>query len=118
MVKFISALFVAIIELIRNLVIIGIVLGIGMLIAKYLCNIDPQEEYSWIFGIWHGLFYLPNYIRALFSPEISYTAVHCSTMYKVFYTITIIPQVPIIIGFFYRIVILPIMAALSVATDK
>ena len=36
MVKFISALFVAIIELIRNLVIIGIVLGIGMLIAKYL----------------------------------------------------------------------------------
>jgi len=118
MVKFISALLVAIIELIRNLVIIGIVLGIGMLIAKYLCNIDPQEEYSWIFGIWHGFFYLPNYIRSLLSPEILYSAVHCTTMYKVFYTITIIPQAPVIIEVFYRIAILPIMAALSVATGK
>ena len=42
------------------------VLGIEIALAWLFCNIDALESYSWISGIFHGLFIVPNYIRHLF----------------------------------------------------
>lgn len=30
-----------------------------------LCDIDVEKDYSWYSGIWHGLFFVPNFIRHL-----------------------------------------------------
>ena len=35
-------------------------------VSYVVCNIIPKETYSWYAGIWHGLFFLPNFFRSLF----------------------------------------------------
>jgi hypothetical protein len=30
-----------------------------------LCDINPDKNYIWYSGIWHGIFFVPNYIRHL-----------------------------------------------------
>ena len=32
----------------------------------YLCDINPNDTYSWYSGIWHGLFFIPNWLRSWF----------------------------------------------------
>lgn len=56
------------------------------LIGWLLCNIHPGETYSWYSGIWHGLFFLPNYIRHLIW-GVPFKAELYTTAYNVFYWI-------------------------------
>lgn len=35
------------------------------LIGWLLCDINIEKEYTWFYGIWHGIFFLPNYVRHL-----------------------------------------------------
>ena len=36
----------------------------------YLCDINPNDTYSWYSGIWHGLFFIPNWFRSWFGDAI------------------------------------------------
>ena len=51
-----------------------------------LCDIDITKEYMWYSGIWHGIFFVPNYIRYLIwdSP---YKAEIYTNAYNFFYWI-------------------------------
>ena len=51
-----------------------------------LCDIDPDETYTWYSGIWHGYFFMCNWIRSWFSDAI-YKAESYTTAYNVFYWI-------------------------------
>lgn len=51
-----------------------------------LCDINPDKYYTWYSGIWHGIFFVPNFIRSLFF-HAEYKAVDYSTGYNVFYWI-------------------------------
>ncbi len=51
------------------------------LFAWLLCDIDPNKCYSWLSGIWHGLFFIPNLIRSWFGDSI-YKANHYITTYN------------------------------------
>ena len=117
--KLLMAISVAIFEFLRIILVVGLLIGISMLIAKLLCNINPHDSYSWISGIWHGLFIIPNYARSLLSPEILYKASHYTTMYNVFWWIILVAnQLPITIYLMIRVFIAPIIAAFTFASEN
>jgi len=66
-----------------------IYLFLNVLVALWLCNINPVVSYSWISGIWHGLFFLPNFILSLFTNHI-YKAVIYGSAYNLFWWIATI----------------------------
>lgn len=77
----------ALLRSIRNVIIVFFVIAIGALVAKFVCNIQQGEAYSWLSGIWHGLFFVPNYIRSVGGTGLLYKATNASVMYDVFYWI-------------------------------
>ncbi len=113
-----KAAFAAITVFARNIVVFSLAVGIGMLIAKIFCDIDPKENYSWISGIWHGMFSFPNYVRNLFNSEIVYKIENGSFMYNVFYAIIAIPEFASITIELIKIVISPILAVIVVVANK
>lgn len=62
-----------------------------------LCNIDPDKEYIWYSGIWHGLFFVPNLIRSWFTDAI-YKAETYTAAYNFFYWVVCIISV---LGFLF-----------------
>ena len=64
---------------------IAIVLGIEVGIAWLICNINASDTYSWISGVFHGLFIVPNFIRHLFSHDIFFFAEYHTTAYTILY---------------------------------
>lgn len=69
---------------------IAIALGIEVGIAWLICNIDALDTYSWISGVFHGLFIVPNFVRHLFSNDILFFAEYHTTAYTIFYWLTAI----------------------------
>lgn len=52
------------------------------------CDIEPDKSYSWYSGIWHGIFFLCNYVRSFFfDADALYKAEIYTTAYNVFYWI-------------------------------
>ena len=51
-----------------------------------LCDIEPGKEYVWYSGIWHGTFFMCNWIRSWFS-DVLYKADVYTNAYNVFYWI-------------------------------
>ena len=63
-----------------------------------LCDINPHETYSWYSGIWHGLFFVCNWIRSWFGDAL-YKAEMYTTAYNVFYWIfSIISTIGFVFG--------------------
>lgn len=56
------------------------------LIGWLVCNIEPGKEYTWYSGIYHGIFFVINFIRSLFTDAL-YKAEIYTTAYNVFYWI-------------------------------
>ena len=52
-----------------------------------LCDINPDKTYGWFAGIWHGMFFIANWIRWLFTDAL-YKASDYTTAYNVFYWIS------------------------------
>jgi hypothetical protein len=50
------------------------------------CDIDPVKEYTWYSGIWHGLFFVVNFVRSWFTDAL-YKAESYTTAYNIFYWI-------------------------------
>lgn len=69
---------------------IVIVLSIEVGIAWLICNIDASDTYSWISGVFHGLFVVPNFVRHLFSNDILFFAENHTIAYTIFYWLTTI----------------------------
>lgn len=55
-------------------------------IGWLLCDIDVEKEYTWYSGIWHGLFFVTNFIRYLVW-DTPYKAELYTSAYNVFYWI-------------------------------
>ena len=67
-----------------------------------LCDIDPDKTYGWLSGIWHGLFFVCNFIRSWFSDAL-FKANEYTTAYDVFYWIfSIISVLGFIFGGYRR----------------
>lgn len=66
----------------RILITILVYCGAGWL----LCNIDPDTTYSWLGGIWHGLFFVPNFLRSIFTDAL-YKAESYNVAYNIFWWI-------------------------------
>ena len=63
-----------------------------------LCDIDPNDTYYWYSGIWHGLFFICNWVRSWFGDAL-YKAESYTTAYNVFYWIfSIISTVGFVFG--------------------
>ena len=74
-----KAIFGAITGALMSLVSIGIPIAIAMIVAAFFCNIHAEESYSWLSGIWHGIFVIPNYCRHLLYPEVLFKACDITT---------------------------------------
>lgn len=59
---------------------------VALVLGKLLCDIDVAKEYVWYSGIWHGLFFVPNFIRYLIL-DAPYKAELYTSAYNVFYWI-------------------------------
>lgn len=71
--------------------IIGFVVGIGLaFVVAYIFSIEPSKEYGWFAGIWHGIWFIPNYIISLFSDNYYFKAPMHTTAYNVFWYINAI----------------------------
>lgn len=64
-------------------------IALFFILAWLLCDISPHEHYTWLSGIWHGTFFIPNLIRSWFGDAL-YKAVDYTTAYKVWWWITTI----------------------------
>ena len=51
-----------------------------------LCDINPEKEYTWYSGIWHGMFFVVNLVRSWFTNALYKAEIYTAT-YNVFYWI-------------------------------
>lgn len=116
--RVLKAAFGAIMGALMSIVSLGIPIAIAMLVTAFFCNIHAEESYSWLSGIWHGIFVIPNYCRHFMDPDILYKACNITTMYNLFWWICLIIQIPTIICIVCYMVFSPILAAFSAATDE
>lgn len=74
---------------------------IGVILACWLCNIYDSETYSWLSGIWHGLFFMSNFIRNFINSDILFKAAHYTTIYDIYWwlisTMEVIMTLPVIL---------------------
>ena len=59
---------------------------VSCLVGWLLCNIDPDKTYTWYSGIWHGMFFISNFIRSWFTDAL-YKAESYTAAYNVFWWI-------------------------------
>lgn len=59
---------------------------VAALVGWLLCDINVEKEYTWYSGIWHGIFFVPNFIRHLIG-DAPYKAEIYTTAYNVWYWI-------------------------------
>ena len=62
------------------------------LIGWLLCDIDVEKEYTWYSGIWHGMNFIGNFTRSIFTDAI-YKADYYTTAYNIWYWIWSIASV-------------------------
>ncbi|GHT34914.1 hypothetical protein AGMMS49574_23230 [Bacteroidia bacterium] len=65
-------------------------LAFWVLIANFLCEIDPTKDYTWYSGIWHGLFVIPHWIVSWFSNDVFCKAPNSTIAYSIWWWITFI----------------------------
>lgn len=51
-----------------------------------LCDINPEKEYTWYSGIWHGMFFVVNLVRSWFTNALYKAEIYTAT-YNFFYWI-------------------------------
>lgn len=90
---------------------------IGILLACLLCNIHEDETYAWFSGIWHGMFFLPNYIRSLIDSDVLYKAVDYTTVYNIFWWIVSVVEVIMALPLILFVLITPLVALTTPKED-
>jgi len=56
-------------RILKAAAIFAVITLIGCLIASKWCHINPSVEYDWYYGIWHGIFIIPNWVMSLMSDK-------------------------------------------------
>lgn len=72
---------------------LGVVFIPGIIFAYFFCNIDANETYDWFWGIWHGLFALPNIVRCKFNDDVLFIANNHTTAYVVSYWLALLTTI-------------------------
>lgn len=65
---------------------------LSCLFSWWLCDITPMKEYAWYSGIWHGFFFIGNFIRSIFSDAL-YKADFYTTGYNIWWWISTVISV-------------------------
>lgn len=65
---------------------------VSCFIGWLLCDIEPNKTYTWYSGIWHGMFFIPNFIRSCIGDAL-YKANEYTTAYNVWWWITTVGAV-------------------------
>ena len=99
--------------------VVGTVVAVACLVASWICDIDPTRSYSWTGGIWHGLFFIPNWVRSLFCDAL-YKANAYSAGYNVWWWISTITMstLGLRIGYFGYNIILALIGSLFEGLEK
>lgn len=66
-----------------------------------LCDINPEETYGWLGGIWQGLFFVPNWIRSWFGSALYIAPLHTaaySVWYWIFAVISVLGGISTLFG--------------------
>lgn len=64
---------------------------VGCLLANWWCTIDPEIEYQWYSGIWHGIFIIPNWTMSwMFGKDILCQAPIHTTGYIIWWWLCLI----------------------------
>lgn len=96
---------------------VAIPLLIGVILACFLCNIHEGETYSWLSGIWHGMFFVPNFIRSIFYPDILYKATDYTIMYNVYWWIISVMETIMTLPLALFVIITPLVALTTPKKD-
>lgn len=96
---------------------VAIPLLIGVILACFLCNIHEGETYSWLSGIWHGMFFVPNFIRSIFDPDILYKATDYTIMYNVYWWIISVMETIMTLPLALFVIITPLVALTTPKKD-
>ena len=59
---------------------------VAIVLAVFVCEINPEVTYTWYAGLWQGLFCIPNFILWVFRDGL-FVAAHSTTGYKVCYAL-------------------------------
>jgi len=65
---------------------------VGIVIACFLCRINPAIEAGWLRGLWHGMNLVPNWILSFFDDRLVQAPLH-STAYSVFWWLSAISTI-------------------------
>lgn len=65
-------------------------ISIVLLLAYFLCDIQPATEYGWLAGIWHGMMLMPNFFLHWFNSDILYYSDMPTTAYKIFFGVGVL----------------------------
>lgn len=103
-------LLFALFGLVLAILKVALPLLIGITLACLLCNIHEGETYSWLSGIWHGMFFVPNFIRSIFDSDILYKATDYTIMYNVYWWIVSIMEIIMALPFALFVIVTPIVA--------
>ena len=90
---------------------------LGILLACLLCNIHDGEAYSWVSGIWHGMFFVPNFMRNIVDSEVLYKATNYTTAYNVFWWFVSIIELIFTLPLIIFVLVTPLVALTTPKED-
>ena len=96
---------------------VAVPLLIGVILACLLCNIHESETYSWLSGIWHGMFFVPNYLRHIVDSDVLYKAVNYTVMYNVYWWIISVMETIMTLPLALFVIITPLVALTTPKKD-
>lgn len=70
-------------RILSTILLVVIRFGGCIALAWWLCDINLSEHYEWLSGVWHGIMFVPNWLRSLFSDGVLYKAVDYSVGYNI-----------------------------------
>ena len=92
-------------------------LVIGMILACLLCNIQAGENYSWLSGIWHGMFFIPNLLQHMVDSDVLYKATNYTMRYNFCWWIVSIVETIMTLPLALFVVITPLAALTTPKKD-
>ena len=111
--KVLFALFGLILAISR----VALPLLISIILACLLCNIHENEMYSWLSGIWHGMFFVPNFIRNLVDSEVLYKATNYTAVYNIFWWLVSIIELIMTLPLIIFVLVTPLVALTTPKED-
>lgn len=87
-------------------------------IGWLFCDIDKHKYYTWYYGVWHGLFFVQNWLRSWFVDSALCKVKHYSTGYNLWWWIFTILSLPTNIALFRLLNLYVLYCAERVVSEK